>query len=300
MLFLDGVYVDSETKPFFKYAVGPNKKEITHLTSKIALRIMRLLMRAKLIEQDTGNSYLSDDFLDANALTQDALHSITYKIAVGPNKGKKVLTLKTLLSENDFEGSDYLSNLSGFSLHAGVAALAHQRKKLERICRYISRPALSDARLSVTCAGQISYELKMPYRNGTTHILFEPLDFISKLAALIPKPYVNLVRFHGAFAPNSSYRRSKDLTRVDIVTEETPEIRKKRGYMTWAQRLQRVFNIDITRCSQCLGVGVVKVIACITDPTIINKILTHLHAKLPPASLALQIPSTRAPPIECF
>lgn len=71
-------------------------------------------------------------------------------------------------------------------------AEAHQRDKLERLCRYISRPAVSEKRLALTANGQVRYELKTPYRNGTTHVIFEPLDFIAKLAALVPKPRVNL------------------------------------------------------------------------------------------------------------
>ena len=58
----------------------------------------------------------------------------------------------------------------------------------------------------MTTNGQVRYELKTPYRNGTTHVIFEPLDFIAKLAALVPKPRVNLTRFHGVFAPNSKHR----------------------------------------------------------------------------------------------
>ncbi len=50
------------------------------------------------------------------------------------------------------------------------------------------------------------YQLKTPYRDGTTHVIFEPLDFIARLAALVPKPRVNLIRFHLPFAPNSRYR----------------------------------------------------------------------------------------------
>ena len=46
------------------------------------------------------------------------------------------------------------------------------------------------------------YQLKTPYRDGTTHVLFEPLDFLARLAALVPKPRVNLIRYHGVFAPN--------------------------------------------------------------------------------------------------
>ncbi len=46
----------------------------------------------------------------------------------------------------------------------------------------------------------------LPYRDGTTHVIFEPLDFIARLAALVPRPRVNLTRFHGVFAPNSKHR----------------------------------------------------------------------------------------------
>jgi len=59
---------------------------------------------------------------------------------------------------------------------------------------------------TVTSHGKVRYELKTPYRDGTTHVIFEPLDFISRLAALVPKPRVNLTRFHGVFAPNNKYR----------------------------------------------------------------------------------------------
>ncbi|MCP4332055.1 MAG: hypothetical protein GY785_05325 [Gammaproteobacteria bacterium] len=52
------------------------------------------------------------------------------------------------------------------------------------------------------------YQLKNPCRNGTTHLVFEPLDFLSKLAALVLKPRVNLIRYHGVFAPSGPYRSS--------------------------------------------------------------------------------------------
>ena len=86
--------------------------------------------------------------------------------------------------------------------HAAVAR-ADECKKLERLCRYISRPAVSKKRLSLTPNGYVRYQLKTPYRDGTTHVIFDPLDFMAKLAALVPTPRVNLTRFHGVFAPNS-------------------------------------------------------------------------------------------------
>jgi len=81
-------------------------------------------------------------------------------------------------------------------LHAGVAAKASQRDKQERLCRYITRPTLSEKGLSLTNHGKVRYELKTSYRDGTTHVIIEPMGFIAKLAALVPKPRVNLTRFH--------------------------------------------------------------------------------------------------------
>ena len=65
---------------------------------------------------------------------------------------------------------------------------------------------MSTQRLSLTRNGRIRYQLKTPYNDGTTHVIFEPLDFIAKLVALVPKPRVNLTRYHGVFAPNSKHR----------------------------------------------------------------------------------------------
>jgi hypothetical protein len=61
----------------------------------------------------------------------------------------------------------------------------------------------------------------------------------------------------------------------------------------WAQRLKRVFNIDIQTCSKCGGA--VKVIACIEDPAVIEKILAHLNEKTVPVQAA-PLPKCRAPP----
>ena len=70
---------------------------------------------------------------------------------------------------------------------------------------------------------------------------------------------------------------------------------ERHAAMTWAQRLKRVFNIDIETCGRCGGS--LKVIACIEDQDIIDRILTHLRDKDPTSStLPLLIPPSRAPP----
>ena len=99
------------------------------------------------------------------------------------------------------------------------------------------------------------------------------------------KPRVNLTRFHGVFAPNSRHsalvtpaKRGKGNKAETPNEPEDPTPAERRAAMTWAQRLKRVFNIDIETRWECGGT--VKVIACIEDPVGIEKILTHSQHKL--------------------
>jgi len=164
-----------------------------------------------------------------------------------------VVLLQTLPDNGwEDESTDAPGNVAGFSLHAGVAVKSNQRKKLERLCRYICRPPVSEKRLFVTPRGDIGYSLKTPYRDGTTHVIFEPLDFIARLAclcgarrqaALVP-PRLNLTRFHGVFTPNSPYwaritpaRRGRGARPVKPARGEDRTAAEQQASMRWAQRL---------------------------------------------------------------
>jgi hypothetical protein len=301
MLFLDGVYVVGAdgTLQRFRPVRAPTTAELTELTHTIAERVGRFLQRQGLLERDAQISYLTGDGLEAGPMDQLIGHSITYRIAVGPQAGRKVFTLQTLPASGE-AFDDPVGQVSGFSLHAGVAAKAHQRQKLERLCRYITRPAVSEKRLSLTPNGNIRYQLKTPYRDGTTHVIFEPLDFIARLAALVPKPRVNLTRFHGVFAPNSRDRasvtpakRGKGAKPFGLEEEQEMSPTQRRAAMTWSQRLKRVFGIDIETCAACGGA--LRIIACIEDPAVIKKILTHLDNENACAEPS-RLPPCRAPP----
>jgi Putative transposase len=142
--------------------------------------------------------------------------------------------------------------------------------------------------------------LKTPYRDGTTHVIFEPLEFIARLAGLVPKPRVNPTRFHGVFAPNSKHRalvtpakRGKGAKPKVFDEEQDKTPSERQAAMTWAQRLKRVFGIDIETCRAC-GEAV-RIIACIEGPAVIKNILTHLDEKNTSAELS-RLPPCRAPP----
>jgi hypothetical protein len=99
-----------------------------------AQRIGRCLERQGLLERDTENSYLAGDDLEAGPMEQLLSSSTTLRIAVELQQGRKVFTLQTLPA-CDEPFVDGVGKVAGFSLHAGVAARADQRKKLERMFR---------------------------------------------------------------------------------------------------------------------------------------------------------------------
>ena len=143
---------------------------------------------------------------------------------------------------------------TGFSLHAGVRCGAHQRKELERLCRYITRPAIANERLKRDGSGDVVLQLKSAWRDGATHIKRSPLEFMQRLAALVPRPRLHLIRFHGVLAPNAGLRAAI----VPGSPENTSESADEHAHgaparMGWARLLKRVFDLDLEHCPQCGG-----------------------------------------------
>ncbi|MCC6776327.1 MAG: transposase [Hyphomicrobiales bacterium] len=96
--------------------------------------------------------------------------------------------MRTVAGQDEKPRKVLCADAHGFSLHAAVRCGADGRKQLERLCRYITRPALAHERLSRNGKGQVVLRLKSPYRDGTTHIVMQPQEFMQRLAALVPRP----------------------------------------------------------------------------------------------------------------
>jgi Putative transposase len=77
--------------------------------------------------------------------------------------------------------------LVGLSLHTAVRCDADDPEALEQLCRDITRPALANERVQCNAAGQVGLKLKRTWRDGTTHLVMTPLEFIQRLAALVPR-----------------------------------------------------------------------------------------------------------------
>jgi hypothetical protein len=155
MLWLDGVYENVEQpqrKPRLHRARAPNSAQLTQLAGKIAHRVCRHLVRKGWLEGEDESAFLSDSAGCDDGMDGLRMSSITYRIATGAQAGRKVATLQTIPADNSSSEGD-AGKVGGFSLHAGVAAEAHEGQKLERLCRYIARPAISEKRLSLSPQG---------------------------------------------------------------------------------------------------------------------------------------------------
>ena len=93
--------------------------------------------------------------------------------------------------ESDFTQALCADN-NGFSLHAAVRCAANDRQALEQLCRYITRPELANERVQTKAAGQVVLKLKTLWRDGTTHLVMSPPEFMQRLAALVPRPRLHL------------------------------------------------------------------------------------------------------------
>jgi hypothetical protein len=234
------------------------------------------------------------------------------------------------------DAATLLAEADGYNVHAGVFVPARARATLERLCRYMLRPPLARDRLTLGADGRVFWELKRPYGDGTTHLAFDPLVFLERLAALVPPPRSHLVLYHGVLSSHASWRaeilprfeaavpahahdghddrsgslmggchggprqgeaqppsthlsapQTPDAQSVDNAPE-APEIRARR--LRWAQLLQRVFGLDVLKCTRCGGRR--EVLSFILRPAELKRICAHIGypTEAPPIAPA------RAPP----
>ncbi len=201
-LVLDGVYRRSaDGTPEFVEAPAPTDEALQAVLHKIITRLMGLLTRRGVLVEVEGSTYMADndgDSDEARTLRPLQAAACTYRIAFGPRAGQKVLTVQGAMPrEKDFKQT-LCADMQGFSLHAAVRCGADDRQALEQLCRYITRPALANERVQTNAAGQVVLKLKTPWRDGTTHLVLSPLEFMQRLAALVPRPRLHLIRLVSA------------------------------------------------------------------------------------------------------
>ena len=199
-LALDGIYVaDEEGNLTFRRVAPPSDAEVARVADRVSRRVARLLERRGLGPQTSGDEC---DLLSQRQPLLAELYgaSISGRVLAGPRAGARVAKVGDAIEVEDLPAPTGRScaAISGLSVHAGVCIAARNRMRFERLCRYAGRPPLAAERLSALPDGRLLYRLKRRWRDGTTHVVFEPLDLVAKLAALVPPPRFNVVRYYVA------------------------------------------------------------------------------------------------------
>lgn len=262
---------------------GPDDDEVETLLRTVALRVVKLLRkRGKLDEAEPCEGAL--DFLRARATRQQRLPLGEERL---PSKRRRC------------------AFLDGFSLHADTWVHENNRQGLERLANYGARGPLSLERLSQLPDGRLAYRMKRPSASGATRLDFTPVDFLRRVAALIPPPRVNLVRFFGVLAPNARLRSlvvpkeqqqqqrppnplpAPLLPLPSSTTRDEPEpepAARPPARIPWADLMKRTWGVDLLRCTSCGGKR--RVVACVFSSVVTAEILTHLGLPAHPLGLA--------------
>ena len=303
---------------------APSNHDVRRVLATVRRRIMRLAQGHGIDLEGDGiveGARLDQLAEESPLLAGLAAASVAGRSAIGADAGSRAVRLGRApeAAPDDGSGAPCHAHIAGFDLHAGVAVPAGDRERLEHLCRYVLRPPIAQDALSIAPDGRVRLALRRPWRDGTRALLFEPFDFLGRLAALTPKPRVNLLLYHGVFAPHAALRRAA-VARAREVADGPAEpgsaagsaaglsspcvasgpatsaeparavVRGERGAMRWADLLRRVFEIDVLHCARCGGR--LRFVAAIDDPEVVRRILGHLGL---PTSIAPPLPA-RSPP----
>jgi hypothetical protein len=293
-LVLAGVFTtDAGGAVHFHATPPPTDEDVAELLRTIRRRILRLLARRGM---DSDAEVAPPDPLaeTSPALAGLSRASVQGRVALGRRAGARLLALGR---DPDalwaVAGGRRHAHLDGFDLHANVAVRGADHDRLEQLCRYLLRPAVAQERLHLTEEGRIVLTLKAAWADGTTHLVFEPLELLERLAALTPRPRINLIVYHGVLAPHARGRNrvvaygAPEVT-AGLAPRETfnePAVNDgspapaggpcrspstTRG-STWAALMRRAFDLDVLACPRCGGR--LRLIALLHDPRVIAALL---------------------------
>jgi len=291
-LVLDGVFA-KDGSGVVRFHPGPRLTalDVDEVLATVEPRLTRLLARRGLGDRD-DESGAPDAWADeAPVLAGLAAASVQGIVALGPHRGARLRRLGNAPESIEAPApAGCHARANGFDLHAGLVVPAGQREPLERVCRYALRPPVAGDRLRVTDDGQVQLQLRHPWADGTTHVVFDPVEFLARMAVLVPRPRINLILYHGVLAPRAAWRA--DVVRRQTsaeggdaeVKDSAPEpareadpaetARRRARGQNWASLMSRTFGIDVLACPRCGGR--LRLIALIEKAAVIDRILRHL------------------------
>ena len=205
---LDGVYAaDDDGHPQFQALPAPDDQEVERLAALLAERIPKFLLRRGL-GPDSDPEEADPLLRDQPWLARLYAASVSGRVAFGPNAGRRMTRTGDQIDAESMQAlaSPRCATVAGFSLHANTAVPGGDRQRLERLAQYCARPPIAMERLEPLSDGRLLYRFKRPWRDGTTHVVLEPLELLEKLVAIVPAPKAHLVRYAGILAPAAKWR----------------------------------------------------------------------------------------------
>lgn len=318
VLAIDGIYSraergDATSDLVFQALPTPTRAEVTEIARRTALRVDRLL-RAQ------GRHLLpreGDDDGDGEpvqlALDEPGL-AACYQVAAngvgvsGPRAGQPPLRLLGggggaasggASSDDKHDGPDEpVGEYGGINLYAKQAVHGRDRKQLEKLCRYITRPPVANERLSLRDDGRLELEFKRAWKDGTRAIVLEPYDLITRLVAAVPPPGQHQVRYFGVLSSHSLLRGEIVPQPPDIEPAPTAGDQLPLGFeedeaagagekprKPWSWLLRHIFQVDMDRCQRCGGK--MRWVEAATTPEAVNRLLADhgLGPRAPPEPL---------------
>ena len=283
-LVLDGVYVKRNGLPVFYPLADPTEQDVNWVANTAWRRIEKVLKKhGRLPDDEQVTDTLSDE--------QPVL-AHCYATSTHGNGALRVLTEvgnTPTSSTSPSTAKGIVAQYEGINVHADTVIDGRDRKRLERLVRYIARPPIAQDRLEVLRDGKIKYSMKKVWRDGTSAVVITPHDFMKRLCAMVPAPYFNMTRFYGVLAPHSATRKhivsnpevsppqqmplfGKDLD------EPNPE-KKTTSRMSWSKLLARIFKVDVSICPKCNGQ--MKIMDAVTKNATIRSVLSGISESRP-------------------
>jgi hypothetical protein len=269
-LFMDGVYYRRNGQWLFHAIRQPTKDDLRSIIERI-IRLIKNLYEKGIFEREP----FGIDTASQDPTSHGYVQFLGDLVAVP--KGEY----------QDFESSGGFK-VDGFSIHAKVSTLTHQKEKLARLIRYMARGPIATERLSEV-KGKIVYKMKTTWHNGADCVVFTKEGFIQRLIAMIPPARSHLTRYHGVFAPHFKYRN--EIAKRPTQSKEGGELPPAKKLL-WAEMIAASFKDDVLVCRKCGGK--MEPIAVIKDPRVALQILTSMNL----VTRNLSSSNSRGPPTE--
>ena len=200
LLSADAVFDKHGERVRMHEAPPPAQSDVADVARRVHDRALVWLRRHRYLDErpaeDRGNEPPADTPVDA--LARIALSGGTFL-------GRPFTPRERVGEDMDRKEPRFSATYNGFDVHCAVRLGAGDDEGRERLIRYCARPPFALERLEEMKDGRISYLMKTA-RRGSTHRVMTPMEFMGRLAILVPPPYFPLVRYHGVFAARSSWR----------------------------------------------------------------------------------------------